>query len=277
MTTFVERIAIPIIMTAAAVAVLSLLIVQWQRLRVQAKDAGSQRSQDAITRLTPFTFTLELSAERVAAFMDYLQGLKAIDASERLAGRLREGQEAEVRWLMPSWRTNVFNAAYAFTDFDFLRGVGLNAVLRGARLRNAILTGATLKGADLSGADLTQAVLDKAVLAGANLSNALMSGCSLLAINLQGAILAGADFSGADLSKSNMTNSAAMGAIFIRARLRGADLREATLTRADLTEADLSGADLSTANLLGATLQAVVYDEETKWPADFAYLTNKGD
>jgi uncharacterized protein YjbI with pentapeptide repeats len=102
-----------------------------------------------------------------------------------------------------------------------------------------IAEGVSLTGRDLSGAQLKGMILNELELGGVVLSDANLQGAQLLYT-----ILSGADLSNADLSGAN-------------------------LTYADLQGAKLTGANLSEANLDNAVLTGVVFDETTRWPADF--------
>lgn len=113
---------------------------------------------------------------------------------------------------------------------------------RRIRLPEVDLHEASLRGVDLQGADLSKASLRNAELTEAS---------------LQGANLSGADLRGADLR---------------RGKLRGA-----TLTGASLEGARLAGADLASVDLSGVPLDGATYDEETKWPKDFAVAESKAE
>jgi hypothetical protein len=102
-------------------------------------------------------------------------------------------------------------------EFDGVRLVKVDAVLRGADLSDADLRGADLTGADLSDADLSDAVLTHALLRGADLRGAVLTGADLSGAVLRGAVLTGADLSGAFLTDAVLTG----------AYLSGTDLRGA--------------------------------------------------
>jgi len=111
----------------------------------------------------------------------------------------------------------------------------LKAGLRGADLQGLIAPLAQLQGLDLTGANLYWASLRNADLSFANLSDADLRGASLDGANLRGAILRRA--------KCGLDN------------LGG--------------RTSLRGADLSTAQLDGAHLDGAVFDDSTRFPAEF--------
>ncbi|HEY9834718.1 MAG TPA: pentapeptide repeat-containing protein, partial [Stenomitos sp.] len=153
--------------------------------------------------------------------------------------------------------------AFAFNQIlrVYLRGANLSGAdlsrsyLSGANLSQANLSRADLRGANLSQANLSQANLSQAKLRGANLSGANLSGADLSQADLRGANLRGAKLRGANLSQADLRG----------ANLSGADLSQANLRGANLSGADLRGANLRGANLRGANLDAVQWDNETKW------------
>ncbi|MCE9563210.1 MAG: pentapeptide repeat-containing protein [Planctomycetes bacterium] len=70
----------------------------------------------------------------------------------------------------------------------------------------------------------------------------------------------GADFTGAILPRANLCDSHLSGACFA-----GANLTDAKLSKADLREADLTGATVT-----NAVWDGTAFNQNTKWPADFA-------
>jgi uncharacterized protein YjbI with pentapeptide repeats len=166
------------------------------------------------------------------------------------------------------------------------------ANLAGLKLREADLTGTDLRWADLanvqtvghvvteqhlrlkpavdlSDAHLDDANLSHAIAVGAKLTRAHMSYMDLTGVRLTDADLAGAtinsgNLTGADLSLADLT-----GADLWKADLTGANLSNAVLTGASLSNAVLTGADLTGAQLTRTTLDSIVYDQHTKWPAGF--------
>lgn len=96
-----------------------------------------------------------------------------------------------------------------------------------------------------------------------------LRGLSLRKIDLQGACLWGEDLSGVDLSEARLEFAVLRAAILDDANLQHADLRSVTLEEAQLHGADLRGADLRGANLTKADLRGAIYDQTTRWPADF--------
>jgi uncharacterized protein YjbI with pentapeptide repeats len=84
----------------------------------------------------------------------------------------------------------------------------------------------------------------------------------------------GTTLQAADLSRQRLRYAALQGQNLHGARLHrtnlwGADLRGADLRGADLREAVLCRADLTGAKLAGANLTHALFDEQTRWPADF--------
>lgn len=156
------------------------------------------------------------------------------------------------------------------------------ANLAGSKLREADLTGTDLRWADLANvqtvghvvteqhlrlkrpADLSDAHLDDANLSHAIAVGAKLTGAHMSVIDLTGAALRDADLAGATINFGNLT-----GADLSLADLTGADLWKADLTGADLSNAVLTGADLTGAQLTRTTLDSIVYDQHTKWPAGF--------
>ncbi|MGK8488822.1 pentapeptide repeat-containing protein [Nocardia asiatica] len=133
--------------------------------------------------------------------------------------------------------------------------------MQGWQLTGADFTGASLAGADLSGAILRSARLVHVDLNQANLREADLKLAELAASSFRDADLTNADLSSADLSQANFT-----GALLRGAKMRGTKLREANLSNADLTGADLRAADLT----------GVIYSSHTRWPEDFAPLSQSG-
>jgi uncharacterized protein YjbI with pentapeptide repeats len=175
---------------------------------------------------------------------------------------------------------------------DFSHACLCRANLAGLKLREADLTGTDLRWADLanvqtvghvvteqhlrlkpavdlSDAHLDDANLSHAIAVGAKLTRAHMSYMDLTGVRLTDADLAGAtinsgNLTGADLSLADLT-----GADLWKADLTGANLSNAVLTGASLSNAVLTGADLTGAQLTRTTLDSIVYDQHTKWPAGF--------
>jgi uncharacterized protein YjbI with pentapeptide repeats len=86
---------------------------------------------------------------------------------------------------------------------------------------------------------------------------------------LTGICLSHADLSGATLVNARLPQLEAQHASFRGADLRDAVLRGANLVKADLSGADIRGADFRDACMVDAHLSGAVYDEKTRWPADF--------
>ncbi len=139
------------------------------------------------------------------------------------------------------------------------------AKLAEANLSRSDLTQADLSQADLQGTSLGWADLNQSVLRDANLSHANLMGASLKYTDLTGANLTDAILNGSNLQYANLS-----GATLAQADLNWADLSGATLVGANLSHANLSWANLSGANLSEANLQGAKYNEQTKWPEEFA-------
>jgi uncharacterized protein YjbI with pentapeptide repeats len=164
-------------------------------------------------------------------------------------------------------------------QLDGVRKVTLLRFLYEADLINGDNAVIALHAADLIGINLSDADLIGANLSEVNLSGADLSGADLSEANLGGADLNGADLSGADLSEADLSVANLSGADLGGSKLRNADLGMTDLSEANLTLANLSGADLSGADLCGidlrviilggAKLDAITYDDYTKWPKHF--------
>ena len=79
--------------------------------------------------------------------------------------------------------------------------------------------------------------------------------------------LDGLDLSSAYLYKANLELASLKGISFSGAVLADSNLQNADLAGANLYKAQLQGANLSQADLDGASLEAVIWDEKTKWPS----------
>ena len=107
---------------------------------------------------------------------------------------------------------------------------------------------------DLSGMDLSKHNLEGANLSATNLTN------TQLPYNLKNCLLHDCDLSGMDLSKHNLE-----GASFASAKLQNTKL-PLNLKDCNLTLCDLSDKDLSQHNLTSVNLEAITYNEKTKFP-----------
>jgi uncharacterized protein YjbI with pentapeptide repeats len=130
-------------------------------------------------------------------------------------------------------------------NIRFVRQVAINdsalKPFRGLNLSDAELAGLNL-GCDNAAAHTGCADLWGANLGHANLAGANLTGANMVGANLTGAFLAGANLTGADLTSADLTN--------------------AVIVLANLTGANLTAADLG-------QVQAVCYDNTTKWPDGF--------
>jgi hypothetical protein len=121
-----------------------------------------------------------------------------------------------------------------------------NADLNRADLRRANLTRADLSESNLYRADLSEATIDGAVLTKTTLNNAQLNKARLNHADLGEAILDGACLEGASLQNAN--------------------LQRAELVGAQLDKADFRNADLTGANLRWSDLNAIIWNDDTKWP-----------
>lgn len=143
---------------------------------------------------------------------------------------------------------------------------GRTRALRGIDLRGIDIEEYELENADLAGADLRQAKLFMGKLSGCNFQGANLDGALL-----RGAELFGANFAGASLASANLRIGKLRGADLSGANLRGADLSGANLREHPTTgkPTDLRGADLRDVEFWGANFFGALYDDQTRFPADF--------
>ncbi len=185
--------------------------------------------------------------------------------SDEKARRLRKDIEAAVDIVS---RLRSANDRLDLSGLDLRRlnlswGAGLEgATLAGVHLEDADLTEIELVGADLRNAHLERARFDSArFFADAtpleddldpdkdgNIVWVLSEPANLAGAHLEDAVLSRADLRLVDLSRATATG----------AKLAGANLAGANLTGADLTGAEMDHA---------TSLDGVVYDDETVWPA----------
>jgi hypothetical protein len=99
-----------------------------------------------------------------------------------------------------------------------------------------------------------RANLVKASFSEADLRNANFTGAKMLKFGARNS-----DLSGANLAKVDLSDARFVGVKFVGADLSGANL----------SGADVSGADFTDANLTDAVLVALVFDQNTIWPAGF--------
>jgi len=167
------------------------------------------------------------------------------------------------------------------------------AELNGAILRSARLGGANLKKAWLVDADLVCAwfndmetvtaylqnglCLHEQDVNGASLGGAILEGADmrwtyLLRVNLNSARLGGADLRSAHVYDCDLGGSDLSGVDFVGAQLKkttfsGSRLELTDFSGAELSEASFTGTDLSRATFCNASLQDVIWDNETIWPS----------
>ncbi|MBD2295236.1 pentapeptide repeat-containing protein [Anabaena sphaerica FACHB-251] len=150
-----------------------------------------------------------------------------------------------------------------FDDECLLRIIGYSQCLGadtfnknlGFFLSHANLSGVNLDGADLYKVNLSQADLSNAKLKGVDLQSALLYG-----VNLTGAYLNGADLYNVNLNEADLTEADLMGTSLTEADLMGTILNDASLNGADLNDANLIGA-----KLFGTILEAIQWNNNTRW------------
>ena len=175
------------------------------------------------------------------------------------------------------------------TEANFGGASLVDADFRWANLSRADFSDANLTGVDFSRATLQHVVLTRATLHGADFSGSTLQRADFSETNAMGAMMVGADMRNVrfrcvrcgDQPRACLGGRPECvdeeyghfrGADFSEADLRGADLGHSSLALVDLTRADLRGANLEDTwywNDHPAIWQGALYDETTKFPADF--------
>jgi len=151
-------------------------------------------------------------------------------------------------------------------DGGSLEGVSL----AGAKLRRAYLGHENLTGADFSDADLIEAALQQASMVGTRFVGAVCRDASFSFSNATGVDLRRADLRSASFDQATLPYADLREADCSGTGFAGADLKNADLRGAKLRSATLRGADLHGARLEGTVLEGAIYDDQTRWPAEFA-------
>lgn len=275
----INNFIVPILLFVGIISVITLFAVEFSRYKKIQKNTINDLTKKNIS--IPFTITLD--EEKIAFLVSFLKSemyQRSLQRTFDSWGQSKQWEIGEENLFLILRHKDTFsdypsipllNDSIKMTDLDFLQGIGLNANMRGGVMRKVNLASASLKAADLSLVDLSESNLSEINLVSANLSGANLHRTNLSRAKLQQCRLTEANLSNADLSYANLQGADLTNAILKDSKLIGADLNGTNLSKADLSYADLSGADLGTAVLTGTILQEVIYDEGTKWPADYAY------
>jgi uncharacterized protein YjbI with pentapeptide repeats len=158
------------------------------------------------------------------------------------------------------------------TDTETKIDPNLRIILDIINRRNQVqdLSGFDFCGVPLYSPDLSDCNLERANLSGVDFGHAAnLSHCNLYRADLSFTRVRSGIGVRASLAKSNLAD-----ATFHGAALSGVSMQEANLSGADFSQAKLSyidfrGADLTGARLAYAEVWPAIYNDETKWPADF--------
>ena len=146
-----------------------------------------------------------------------------------------------------------------------LRGISITDVGRwnfnGQDLRNARISGNA--GADFSSADLTNASFLGASLAGADLTDAIINHAVMGTTQLgfsRNQLYSTKSYQENDLTGIQLNSNNLSGWNFSQQ-----DLRNAVITWSGLSNADFSGADLRNVDFTSSSIQAAIFDENTRY------------
>ncbi|MEC7984239.1 MAG: pentapeptide repeat-containing protein [Myxococcota bacterium] len=136
-------------------------------------------------------------------------------------------------------------------------------------IRRQILTNINLERSKLVHLEAEGASFEKACMRGAQLTQIRGKNVCFFAAQMENASIQQATLRKANFQDANLQNSLITKCDLKTACLIGANLRNAVLCDVDLSWANLKGADLTNSILCGVRLKNAVYDDNTRWPADF--------